>query len=161
MHPVESASVLGWWPRVVVGNMRNCVGIDGLFTSRQLWAFCVMDLGAAEITEFGTFQVHVVQHALVVDSLRCAAAKRQRLTKIHMHTGTLHSLLVVQITAALVQAVGVLSELVVARLFNLAEEFQGASGHGASFGQALSRILQLGFAQHVLLKRNFNVLMMM
>lgn len=75
MHPVESASVFGWWPRVVVGNRLDGVWIDGLFAGRQFGALCVMDLGAAEVAESGALQVHVVQHALVVDALRCAAAK--------------------------------------------------------------------------------------
>lgn len=160
MHPVESASVLGWWPRVVVGNRQDCVGIDGLLLWRQLGALCVMNLGAAEVAVFRTLQVHVVQHALVVDSLRCAAAKTEKSEQIHM-TKAMNSLLVVQITAALVQAVGVLSELIVARLLDHAEEVQGASRHGATFGNALPRILQLGFAQHVFLQRKFNVLVMM
>jgi hypothetical protein len=76
VQPVESRSVFGWLAWIVIGQVLRCIGIvDLLF----LWWFRsvgVVDLGPAEVSVFGTFHVQVVQHALVVDALGRAAAKK-------------------------------------------------------------------------------------
>lgn len=64
-----------------------------------------------------------------------------------------HSLLKVQISTALVQTIGVLSKLLAARLLHLAEKVHGAVGDCLALHQALPRILELRFAQHIFLER--------
>lgn len=66
-----------------------------------------------------------------------------------------HSLAVVQVAAALIQTICVLRELGVARLLHLPEEVKSTSCDGASFSQALSRIIQLLATQHVFLEKLF------
>ena len=63
-----------------------------------------------------------------------------------------NSLLEIQITAALVQAISVLSKFFVARLLHLTEEFKSTRSDSFSFLNAISWILQFRFAQHVFLK---------
>lgn len=92
-----------------------------------------MDLGTAKVAVLGPLDVQIVEHALVVDALRVAAL-------FELKVGT-----------TLVQTVGVLGKLLVARLLHQPEKVQGAIGDRLAFGQTLARIVQLLATQQELL----------
>lgn len=64
----------------------------------------------------------------------------------------LHSLLKVQIPAALVQTIRVLGKLLAAGLLHFAEKVHGAAGDRLALLQTLARVLELRFAQHIFLE---------
>lgn len=63
-----------------------------------------------------------------------------------------YGLLKVQIATTLVQAVGILTELLAAGLLYFAEKLHGAIGHRLALLQTLPRVIELCFAQHILLR---------
>lgn len=74
VEPVESGTVFGLGPWIILRQSRRCVRVHCLFFLRWRRTFRGVNLGAAEISIIGTLQIHVVQDALVVHALRFAAA---------------------------------------------------------------------------------------
>lgn len=73
---MESASVLGRRARIIFGQRVRDIAINNLLLLRRFGAIGMVNLSAAEVSVLGTLQVHVVQHAFIVDSLSGAAAKK-------------------------------------------------------------------------------------
>lgn len=159
MHPVESASVFSWWTWIVFRQSWNCVWVHDLFFLWWFGTIGVMNFSTSEVSVFRTLQIPVVQHALIINTLCVAAAKNKRRydESIEITGNNIHSLLIMQISAALVQAVCILGKFFVACFLNFTEEFKSAGSDGATFSQALSWIVQLLATQHKLLKvKNFS-----
>lgn len=134
MQPVESASIFSWWSRIVFWQSWNGIWINDLLCGFRCRTLCMMNLSTTEVPVLWAFQVQVVQHALVVDTLSGAAAKSEnRLINLSFTRCAINSLFVVQVAAALVQAVRILSEFIVAALLNVPEEFESASCNRSAF----------------------------
>lgn len=121
----ETRSVLGRLTREVIRQTGRCVLVQRLLRLLGCRTRRVVNLGAAEVAVFGTINVKIIEDALVVDALRVAAS------------------LVLEVGTALVQAVGILSKLFVARLLHHSEEVHRTVGDRLAFSQTFSRIVQL------------------
>jgi hypothetical protein len=76
VQPVESTSVFSWWAWIIIGQVWSSIGIMDLLLLWWLGAIGVVDLNPAEISVFRTLQIHIIQHALVINTLCIAAAIR-------------------------------------------------------------------------------------
>lgn len=73
---METSSVLGRLAREIVGQTGRGVLVHRELRLRRLRTLRVVHLGSAEVAVVGTLDADVVEHALVVHTLRVAAPER-------------------------------------------------------------------------------------
>lgn len=136
------ALVLDVCARAIVGRWLRNLGAGQIvwharkvwLLDRRLWPLRVHNLGTAKVPVARALQIEIVQDAFVVDVLRVTA------------------MLVLQVGAALVQAVGILYELGVTRFLDQPEELQRAIGNFFAFVYTFSGVVELVAAQHKFLR---------